>query len=64
MNQNEECASNDVLLVEYQLLGNFRIEWAKVGHNYGWVIIPICFTAPFLLYGYVMEKNVDRSIMI
>jgi len=37
---------------EYEVMQTFRLEWSKMGHNWGYVVVPLSFTIPTLLFIY------------
>jgi hypothetical protein len=54
----------DALRAEYNSLTTYRLEWAKIGHNYGWIVIPISLTLPAIVVGYVAQQKESRTALL
>lgn len=55
--------TNDALMIEYQILQKFRLEWSMMGHRWGYYIVPLCATVIWLTWTFSRE-NVFVGILI
>jgi len=52
------------LRTEYASICTYRLEWARTGHNYGWIIIPVSLTLPALIFGYTAQQGGGRIALL
>lgn len=54
----------DSIRTEYDVISRYRLEWAKTGHNYGWVVIPASLTLPTILFGYALQQPSNHIALL